>query len=72
MKCCVWCKHFYIQDAVWYSELTGGEDAELRCSKGYWALDDFDNIKEFQGYARLADKCIDFVVVDELKNEIKG
>lgn len=71
MKCCVWCKHFYMQDAIWYSALTGGDDAELNCLKGHWRLDDFDKIKEFQGYAKQAENCIDFVVVDELKDEIE-
>jgi len=70
MKCCVWCKYFEMEEGGAISEITF-EPSSLGCAKNHWYLSGLYE-DDFRGYAKLAENCIDFTAVDELKEEVKG
>lgn len=46
-KICLFCEHFYLSTGEpGYSDMTPGSDMTIRCLKGYWDVDNYEDTTE--------------------------
>ncbi len=60
-RLCLWCPHFLLDTGrpPW-SDVTPGDEADIRCLKGHWRLDHRDGAQTFRLHIQKAKTCDDY------------
>jgi hypothetical protein len=69
-RLCVFCKHFYLDMGCSdWSDTTPGEDAVIKCDKGYWVMCLFQDEEDYRRRILYAAKCKDWDPVENWVEE---